>query len=428
MTELGLPLAVQRAIDEALATVDLHDLRAAASEISRRYRDQVRARPPLLRTQAERLAYLAVRSPASYAAARLTFAETAQRLPSLNPASLLDVGSGPGTVVWAALDQWPDLRNLTLLEQDLHVVELARQVAAASGISGDRRTTWTVASLPTSDLRRSDVVCATCTIGELPPEQHRDVVTALWQATEHALVVIEPGTPRGFHTIIEARRTLLQNGAHVVAPCPTPHACPKVPGEGWCHFAARLPRSEAHRLVKQVTLPYEDEKYSYVVASRSPGMPVEGRVLSPPTRSSSSVSQFDEPGAVLAAANEVLCPDIPQNMFATCLYGVLDPSSGRFRFANAGHNPPCVQTDEGAEEVMATGMPLGLMPGATYEETETVVADGKALLLYSDALPEAHGARGEMFGFPRVHEVVGERTIRPGPDRHRPRSATQPHR
>lgn len=114
-----------------------------------------------------------------------------------------------------------------------------------------------------------------------------------------------------------------------------------------------------------------------------------------------------EPGAVLERVNEQLQPDIPQNMFVTCLYGVLDPESGRFRFANAGHNLPCVQTDDGAVEVRATGMPLGLMPGMAYEESEVTIPPGRSMLLYSDALPEAHGPDGEMFGFPRVVETVG---------------------
>jgi serine phosphatase RsbU (regulator of sigma subunit)/anti-sigma regulatory factor (Ser/Thr protein kinase) len=121
----------------------------------------------------------------------------------------------------------------------------------------------------------------------------------------------------------------------------------------------------------------------------------------------SAASQYDSPGAVLARANDQICPDIPDKMFVTCLYGILEPDSGRFVFANAGHNLPCVQTDDGAVEVRATGMPLGLLPGMAYEENEVLVGPGRNLLLYSDALPEAHDPDGEMFGFPQLIEVVG---------------------
>ncbi|MDP9023628.1 MAG: SpoIIE family protein phosphatase, partial [Actinomycetota bacterium] len=114
-----------------------------------------------------------------------------------------------------------------------------------------------------------------------------------------------------------------------------------------------------------------------------------------------------EPGAVLEAVNDQLQPEMPPKMFVTCVYGVLEPATGRFVFANAGHNLPCVQTADGAVEARATGMPLGLLPGMRYEENEVTVDPGRAVLLYSDALPEAHDASGEMFGFPRLVDVVG---------------------
>ncbi len=53
-----------------------------------------------------------------------------------------------------------------------------------------------------------------------------------------------------------------------------------------------------------------------------------------------ALERFRSPGEILASVNDLLCPDIPQNMFVTCLYILLDPATGRLRFANAGHNPP----------------------------------------------------------------------------------------
>ncbi len=121
-----------------------------------------------------------------------------------------------------------------------------------------------------------------------------------------------------------------------------------------------------------------------------------------------AVQRLVEPGAVLERANDQLHPDMPPNMFVTCLYGVLEPDTGRFRFANAGHNLPCVQTGDGAVEIRATGMPLGLMPAMDYEQAEVTVEPGRALLLYSDAIPEAHAPDGEMFSFGRLIDTVGE--------------------
>jgi anti-sigma regulatory factor (Ser/Thr protein kinase) len=104
-----------------------------------------------------------------------------------------------------------------------------------------------------------------------------------------------------------------------------------------------------------------------------------------------------------------MCPDMPAKMFVTCMYGVLEPSTGRFRFANAGHNLPYVRTADGTTELRATGMPLGLLPGLTYEETEAILEPGEVMLLHSDGVAEAHSGSAEMFGFPRLLDVVGQR-------------------
>ena len=112
------------------------------------------------------------------------------------------------------------------------------------------------------------------------------------------------------------------------------------------------------------------------------------------------------PGAVLEQANNRLYPDIPAHMFVTCLYAVLDPHSGRLRYANAGHNLPYVATADGVKELRARGMPLGAMPDMTYEENEAYLTPGESILLHSDGLVEAHNPAGEMFGFPRLQEIV----------------------
>jgi serine phosphatase RsbU (regulator of sigma subunit) len=114
------------------------------------------------------------------------------------------------------------------------------------------------------------------------------------------------------------------------------------------------------------------------------------------------------PGEVLQRVNEALATRIPANMFVTCFYGVLDPRTGSFAYANAGHDLPYLRRGGEAEELMARGMPLGLMLGMSYEEKETILHSGEAALLYSDGLVEAHNPKGEMFGFPRLRTIIAE--------------------
>jgi serine phosphatase RsbU (regulator of sigma subunit) len=115
------------------------------------------------------------------------------------------------------------------------------------------------------------------------------------------------------------------------------------------------------------------------------------------------------PSQALEEANEVLYTYIPPSMFVTCFYAILDPESGHLSYANAGHNLPCSRRHEGlADELRARGMPLGLMPGMSYEENEVVLEPGERVLFYSDGLTEAHDPKGEMFGFPRLRGLLAE--------------------
>jgi predicted ester cyclase len=123
------------------------------------------------------------------------------------------------------------------------------------------------------------------------------------------------------------------------------------------------------------------------------------------------VQSLESPGEVLARVNEALVADIPPNMFVTCLYAVLDPASGHLVYANAGHDLPYrrrAERNQGAEELWATGMPLGLMPGMGYEEKEIELEKGESVLFYSDGLVEAHDPKREMFGFPKLRRLVAE--------------------
>jgi serine phosphatase RsbU (regulator of sigma subunit)/predicted ester cyclase len=114
------------------------------------------------------------------------------------------------------------------------------------------------------------------------------------------------------------------------------------------------------------------------------------------------------PGEVLERVNETLVARIPANMFVTCFYAILDPKSGRLFYANAGHDLPYLWHGGEAEELRARGMPLGLMPGMGYEEKEITLQAGESALFYSDGLVEAHDPKGEMFGFPRLRELMAE--------------------
>ncbi len=158
-------------------------------------------------------------------------------------------------------------------------------------------------------------------------------------------------------------------------------------------------------------LELEDGRLGLVIGDvTDKGVPAALVMATTRTMLRAAAQRLDSPGEVLKRVNDVLVPDIPPNMFVTCLYAILDPESGRLVYANAGHDLPYRRRagrSEGAEELRARGMPLGLMPGMGYEEKEIVLERGEGVLFYSDGLVEAHDPRRDMFGFPRLQGLVG---------------------
>ena len=156
-------------------------------------------------------------------------------------------------------------------------------------------------------------------------------------------------------------------------------------------------------------IPLPDGRVMFVVGDvTDKGVPAALVMASTHALLRAAAPRLISPGEVLGHVNEMLCVDIPAHMFVTCLALVLDPVSGQIEFANAGHDVPYVRTRNGVQELRARGMPLGLMPGMDYEEKSFQFEPGDCALLHSDGLAEAHAPDREMFGFPRVSELVGK--------------------
>ena len=254
--------------------------------LSAAYRGATPARAA--RTPAAVAAYLAYRAPATYAAAAFVFRHVARQRPDWRPRSLLDVGAGPGVATWAALEQWPSLDSLTLVEVEPEMLAAGRELLPEGR--------W-VAGDAAAARGPADLVLVSYVLGELddPPT----AAARLWAEAADTIVVVEPGTPAGYRRVLAARAAVIELGGHTVAPCPHDLACP-LPADDWCHFAARLPRSRLHRRAKGADLGWEDEKLSYAVLSREPVAPAGSRIIRPPQVHSGHVRLVtsDRDGAV----------------------------------------------------------------------------------------------------------------------------------
>lgn len=284
---MELPAQLRQAVDSALAGVSITDLTATAKALSQRYRDEVRDGRLHISDARFALAYIATRMPATYAAIHVALSAMAEQRPDLAPRSLLDVGAGPGTAMWAAADLWRDIEAATLVETSPAIRTLGETLAANSSVA---RITWRAGDLR-ADLSdaQHDLVTLAYVLDELAPRDRGALVDRLWSLARHALLIVEPGTTAGWRRILEARAQLIAEGAHILAPCPHARACP-IAEPDWCHFAARVARSRIHRLAKEAEVPWEDEKFIYLAASRTPAAHRASRVLDRPESATGRVS------------------------------------------------------------------------------------------------------------------------------------------
>jgi len=252
----------------------------ASEALSARYRDAPEA-GPVARTAGEVAAYAVARFPATYAAIRVALAELAARVPGFEPASVLDLGAGPGTALWAAADVWRALDRATAVEAEPAMSAFGRELAHG-GPPVVAKTTWLEARLPTGIPDAAfDLVTLGYVLAELDEDAQAETIDRAWRSAR-ALVVVEPGTPAGYRRVLAARDRLLAAGATLAAPCPHERACPWAGTDEWCHFAVRLPRSSAHRQAKSAELAHEDEKLAYVAVVRGEAERTDARVLRHP--------------------------------------------------------------------------------------------------------------------------------------------------
>jgi ribosomal protein RSM22 (predicted rRNA methylase) len=274
-----LPAELKAALDAKLEGLSRNDVAARAAAISRTYRDG--GGSGAIKSETDALAYALARMPATYAAVTACLNALGEARPGFAPQTLLDVGAGPGTASWAVAGAFPSLTSFVLLDANLVLrtlaLDLLRDSARLRTLSyepGEARTAL-AKSAP------ADLVVASYLIGELGEAERKALAEAMWARTRDTLLVVEPGTPTGYARIIALREQLIAAGAHVAAPCPHEQECPLTPPD-WCHFSQRLARSRAHKHIKGAELPFEDERFSYVVLTRAPVARHPSRVLAQP--------------------------------------------------------------------------------------------------------------------------------------------------
>lgn len=281
---MELPIELRQLLDEQAGAFSLKQLTAAAAKMSEKYRSETGA---TISDRAEICAYAVVRMPATYGAASAALKQTAKRFGG-EISTMLDVGAGTGAVCWAAAEIFHELEKATCLERVKNMSEIGEKLMEKGGFP--REYEWKSFNLISEEIsQKSQLVTASYVLNELEQKQRTEAVRKLWNAAEKLLVIIEPGTPKGFANLLEIRSQLINLGAQIIAPCPVSGECP-LAYDDWCHFSARIARTKLHKQLKGGDAPYEDEKFCYIAAVRVSAEPAPSRIIRHPKIESGKIT------------------------------------------------------------------------------------------------------------------------------------------
>lgn len=321
-----LPAGVRHWLAGQAEGVRLSALREQHGTISRHYRAGG-ASSGVVDSSGSVLAYALGRMPATYAACHAALRQLVAISAELAPESLIDLGCGTGAATLAALETFPGLRAVRLIDHNAPFLRFAETLLRDTGAATGRDISCSRGNIIDAGTEAADIVAVSYALVELGEGDARRAVLNAWARTRMALLLVEPGSRAGFSRILAARKALIAAGARIAAPCTHHATCPTPEGD-WCHFSVRLARSRGHRFVKGADAPFEDEKFSYLIAVRAePRVATRGRIVAPP--------RHEKGGSRFRLCNEgglhdvtVATRDPAHKRLKKLMWGELMPSDG----------------------------------------------------------------------------------------------------
>lgn len=249
-----LPSIIENNLKNLVGVRKTSDFREAYAQLSESYRNAV---SPVINAD-NALAYACARMPATYAVIEYVIDEFMQKVPSYAFRDVLDIGSGTGALMCYFLD---DNLSYSAIEKSKAMIEVSRNLIKGGNLSPE----FQCRDVMNAFTQQHDCAFFVYSLNEM--KNKTEILQKAMDNTVHYVFIIEAGTPNGFEIIKIAKQLAVKNGWSVIAPCATEN-CP-LTFDDWCHFSVHVPRSQLHNLVKNSSLPYEDEKFSYIILSRT---------------------------------------------------------------------------------------------------------------------------------------------------------------
>lgn len=276
---MELPEELRYALENQLnKNINLAYIDKQAKEISKRYRLNDNDGKRLLTKTDEAIAYALSRMPATYEAVYTTLSKTIENN-EFEINTVLDIGAGTGAATWA-ISECLGKKDFCCLEREQVMIQTGKKLMNYS--DNLQNVKWKKFDILEDEINiKSDLVIVSYMINELPKNDLEKVIFKLWNATNKILLIIEPGTPRGFYNIKSVRSNLIKQGGYIISPCPHESDC-DINENDWCQFTCRIQRSKIHKKLKDGQAPYEDEKFSYIAFSKNEVKKVQNRILRHP--------------------------------------------------------------------------------------------------------------------------------------------------
>lgn len=279
---MELPIELRIEIENRLENENIKKLQEKSQEISLKYRTESGEGKRLVTDDIQVLSYAAVRMPATYGAVHTVMEKVLEVIPDFSPKSLLDVGAGTGAGTWA-INEFFNLEQVTCLERENAMCKLGSSLMQISTDKALKSAKWQEFDLIKQEIpQKVDIVIASYVLNEMNRNEYLKAVEKLWNSSNQILIIVEPGTPVGFNEIKVIREELIKKGGNIIAPCTHAGEC-YISNDDWCHTVCRVSRTKIHKNLKNGVVPYEDEKFSYIVFSKQEVKQIKGcRILRHP--------------------------------------------------------------------------------------------------------------------------------------------------
>lgn len=269
-TFVNLPPLISESVSRILLRSDARLLSLQAKELHERYMQGANPLQPNIQKPTDCIAYLALRFPATFAQIASALSQIQERIPGWEPKSVLELGCGPGTGIWAAKSVWKSIRTATGVDKEQLFLTLAEEIQYDAKMQID--ITWVKSTLikweTAEDNTKYDLIIVANVLNELMEEERASLIEKITSRSSGVVLILEPGTTVGYSIVQPAARKLAET-EHLIAPYI--HNTFAESSEYWIHFSQRFQRPEFQRRIRQsmresplMASDWEDAKYSYV--------------------------------------------------------------------------------------------------------------------------------------------------------------------